>query len=205
MYDQLYAAWRREIDDPTLGGLAPDFYIKIAEYLAHIKEDKGAIDKKSVKINLLEHEARNVERMLKELLDMRYRKILKTITRLHKSPIELLSTEEAKMAESFVGFEHAYEQFAGNLMEGQQTPITVTIIQSVTSTQTNEVPKTEIKPQVHVTHKRLTLRFTKNIPAIMGADMKSYGPFAADDVASLPALNAQILVKQGLAVLIEVS
>ncbi len=92
-----------------------------------------------------------------------------------------------------------------NLMEGQQTPITVTIIQSVTPTQTNEVPKTEIKPQVHVTHKRLTLRFTKNIPAIMGADMKSYGPFAADDVASLPALNAQILVKQGLAVLIEVS
>lgn len=205
MYDQLYAAWRREIDDPTLGGLAPDFYIKIAEYLAHIKEDKGAIDKKSVKINLLEHEARNVERMLKELLDMRYRKILKTITRLHKAPIELLSTEEAKMAESFVGFEHAYEQFASNLMEGQQTPITVTVIQSVTPTLTNEVPKTEIKPQVHVTHKRLTLRFTKNIPAIMGADMKSYGPFAAEDVASLPALNAQILVKQGLAVLIEVS
>ena len=137
MYDQLYAAWRREIDDPTLGGLAPDFYIKIAEYLAHIKEDKGAIDKKSVKINLLEHEARNVERMLKELLDMRYRKILKTITRLHKAPIELLTTEEAKMCESFVGFEHAYEQFANNLMEGQQTPITVTIIQSVNPTQTD--------------------------------------------------------------------
>lgn len=205
MYDQLYAAWRREIDDPTLGGLAPDFYIKVAEYLAHIKEDKGAIDKKSVKINLLEHETRNVERMLKELLNMRYRKMLKTITRLHKAPIELLTTEEAKMSESFVGFEHAYEQFANNLMEGQQTPITVTVIQSVAPTPTIPAPKTEIKPQVHVTHKRLTLRFTKNIPAIMGADMKSYGPFAADDVASLPALNAQILVKQGLAVLIEVS
>jgi DNA replication initiation complex subunit (GINS family) len=39
----------------------------------------------------------------------------------------------------------------------------------------------------------------------MGADMKSYGPFVAEDVASLPPQNAQILVKQGLAVLVEVS
>ena len=39
----------------------------------------------------------------------------------------------------------------------------------------------------------------------MGADMKSYGPFTAEDVASLPPQNAQILVKQGLAVLVEVS
>ncbi len=205
MYDQLYAAWRREIDDPTLGGLEPNFYSKVTEYLAHIKEDKGALDKKSVKVNLLEHEARNVERMLKELLDMRYRKILKTVTKLHKAPIELLTTEEAEMCQNAAAFENAYDQFAKNLMEGQETPITVTIIQPAVTAPTIQAPKAEIKPQVHVTHKRLTLRFTKNIPAIMGADMKSYGPFAAEDVASLPALNAQILVKQGLAVLIEVS
>ena len=137
MYDQLFAAWKREIDDPTLGGLEPDFYIKITEYLAHIKEDKGAIDKKSVKVNLLEHEARNVERMLKELLDMRYRKILKTITRLHKAPIELLTTEEAKMCQNFVGFENAYEQFAKNLMEG--------------ATNTNHGNRHQLRPAAQVT------------------------------------------------------
>ena len=204
MYNELFAAWRREIDDPTLGGLPLDFYVKIAEYLAHIKEDKGSLDKKSVKVSLLEHEAGNVERMLEELLNIRYKKILKTITRLHKAPVELLATEEVKMCESFVGFANAYQQFARNLMEGQQTPITVTFIQPMVA-QATEVPRAEIKPQVYVTHKRLTLRFIKNIPAIMGADMKSYGPFTTEDVASLPALNAQILVKQGLAVLVEVS
>jgi DNA replication initiation complex subunit (GINS family) len=204
MYNELYAAWRREIDDPTLGGLPPDFYVKIAEYLSNINEDKGTLDKKSVKVSLLEHEARNVERMLGELLDLRYKKIVKTVTRLHKAPIELLATEEANMCQSFVGFANAYQQFAKNLKEGQQTPITVTIVQSAVP-QIVEASKTESKPQVHVTHKRLTLRFTKSIPAIMGADMKSYGPFAAEDVAALPALNAQILIKQGLAVLVEVS
>lgn len=208
MYDQLYAAWKREIDDPTLGGLAPDFYVKLTEYLAHIKEDKGTLDKKSVKVSLLEHEAHNVERMLRELLDMRYKKILKTITRLHRAPIELLTTEEVKIAQNAVCFENSYDQFAKNLLEGQQTPITVTITQPTDSPLQifqSQPQKQEIKPQVHVNQKRLTLRFVKNIPAIMGADMKSYGPFVAEDVASLPALNAQILVKQGLAVLVDVS
>jgi len=206
MYDQLYAAWKREIEDPTLGGLAPDFYIKLTEYLAHIKEDKGTIDKKSVKVALLEHEAYNVERMLQELLDMRYKKILKTVTRLHRAPIELLTNEEAKIAQSAVCFENSYDQFVKNILEGQQTPITVTITQQANSPlQILQTQKQEIKPQVHVIQKRLTLRFVKNIPAIMGADMKSYGPFVAEDVASLPALNAQILVKQGLAVLVDVS
>jgi len=206
MYNELYAAWRREIDDPSLGGLTTDFYEKIAEYLSSIiEEDNKPIDKKTVKTNLLEHEARNVKRMLGELLELRYKKIVKTITRLHKMPTELLADDEAKMTESFVGFANAYREFAKNLMQGQQTPITVTVVQTQTTTaQTGTESKVEFKPQVHVTHKRLTLRFTKNIPAIMGADMKSYGPFVAEDVASLPALNAQILVKQGLAVLVEV-
>jgi DNA replication factor GINS len=204
MYDELYAAWRREIDDPTLGGLPTDFYTKIAEYLGHINEDKSALDKKSVKVALLEREARNVQRMLEELLDIRYRKILKTITRLHKVPIELLAKEETEMCKSFASFANTYQHFTKNLLQGQQTPITVTVIQPQVA-QLIETPKAEIKPQVHVIHKRLTLRFTKAIPAIMGADMKSYGPFNAEDVASLPDLNAQILIKQGLAVLIEVS
>ena len=49
------------------------------------------------------------------------------------------------------------------------------------------------------------LRFLKAIPSIIGADMKTYGPFAAEDVASVPADNAKILVKQGLAVVVDVS
>ena len=206
MYQELYAAWRREIDDSTLGGLPQDFYVRIAEYQRRINEDRISLDKKSVRVGLLEKEAQNVQRMLGELLDMRYRKIVKTVTKLHKVPVELLATEEAKMCQSFIGFANAYQQFSKSLMEGQEAPITVTIFQSspTMSATIEEKNKSEIKtPAVHVTHKRLTLRFNKAIPAMMGADMKSYGPFVAEDVASLPALNAQILIKQGLAVLVD--
>jgi DNA replication initiation complex subunit (GINS family) len=194
MYNELYSAWQREIDDPTLGGLPLDFYTKISQYLKHIKEEDKVLDKKSVKTSLLEHESVNVERMLKELLGSRYRKIIKTVTKTQKLPTELLTVEEARMCETFADFTKSYHKFADELMQGQ---LTVEPIRVVVKTETYAVA-----PQPH---KRSTIRFLKNIPAIMGADMKSYGPFITEDVASLPPQNAQILVKQGLAVLVEVS
>lgn len=194
MYNELYAAWQREIDEPTLGGLPPDFYAKIAEYLRRIKEEDTVLDKKSVKMNLLEHESANVKRMLDELLEARYRKIIKTMTKTQKLPSELLTAEEAKLCETFANFTKSYHKFADDLKQGQLSvePIKVTI-------------KVEAAAPAPQPHKRSTVRFLKNIPAIMGADMKSYGPFVAEDVASLPPQNAQILVKQGLAVLVDVS
>jgi DNA replication factor GINS len=182
MYNELYAAWRREIDDASLGGLPPDFYDKIADYLRRIREENKMLDKKSVKVNLLEHEAENVKRMLEELIWARYKKLIKTITESQKLPSELLTVEEAKMCETFVSFTDAYQKFAKDLIQGQIA-----------------------KVEAEVSHKRTTLRFSKNIPSIIGADMKTYGPFVAEDVASLPVENAKILVKQGLAVLVEVS
>jgi len=194
MYNELYSAWQREIDDPTLGGLPLDFYAKISQYLKNIKEEDKVLDKKSVKTSLLEHESANVERMLKELLGTRYRKIIKTVTKTQKLPTELLTVEEARMCETFADFTKSYHKFTDDLMQGQLNvePIKVVV-------------KTETYAAAPQPHKRSTIRFLKNIPAIMGADMKSYGPFVAEDVASLPPQNAQILVKQGLAVLVEVS
>ena len=47
--------------------------------------------------------------------------------------------------------------------------------------------------------KRILVRFLKAIPAIIGPDMKAYGPFNEEDVASLPAENAEVLLKRGVA------
>ena len=194
MYNELYAAWQREIDDPTLGGIASDFYAKIAEYLRRIKEEDKVLDKKSVKMNLLFHESVNVERMLKELLGARYRKIIKTVTKNQKLPTELLRSKKPKCAKALPSLQKLINSFRKISCNGQ-------IPESVRVSRIKLISN----PKYPHTHKRSTIRFIKGIPAIMGADMKSYGPFVADDVASLPPQNAQILVKQGLAVLVDVS
>jgi len=43
------------------------------------------------------------------------------------------------------------------------------------------------------------VRFLKDMPAIVGADLKVYGPFAKDDVVELPKVNAEVIVKQEIA------
>jgi len=182
MYNEIYAAWRKETEETSLASLPPDFYKRITDYLTRVAEDSKTIDKKSLKANLLDHEAHNVGRMLKELLWARYKKLIKSITKSHKLPFDSLTVEEAKASESFVIFTDAYQKFAKALLQDQLAQV-----------------------GAEPTHKRLVLRFSKNIPSIIGMDMKTYGPFMAEDVASLPAENARILIKQGLAVLVEVS
>ena len=195
MYNELYAAWHKEIEEPSLGYLPPDFYVRIAEYLRHVKEENKVLEKKSLKTNLLDLEARNVNRMLEELLEARYKKIVKTITESQKLPTDMLTFEEVKMGESFVVFSSAYQKFAKSLLQGQTQRV-------------EAIPQESMEPikvEAPIAHKRVTLRFSKAIPTIMGVDMKTYGPFKPEDVASLPAENARILVKQGLAVVVEVS
>jgi DNA replication factor GINS len=182
VYDELYSAWRREIEESALGCLSPDFYVRIADYLRQIKEDTRMIDKKTVKANLLEHELQHVRRMLRELVWARYKKLVRVIAESQKVPSDLLAAEESKIFEGYVPFTEAYQKFARGLLQGQIVQVAVEKI-----------------------HKRVALRFIKSIPAVIGVDLKSYGPFAAEDVASLPVENAKILVKQGLAALVELS
>jgi DNA replication initiation complex subunit (GINS family) len=82
----------------------------------------------------------------------------------------------------FLSFAEAYQKFAEKLLWGQV-----------------------LKVGIKKARKRVALRFIKNIPAVIGADMKTYGPFMVEDVASVPVENAKILVKQGLAEVVEVS
>ena len=182
MYGELYAAWQREIENPALQPLPADFYARVSDYLKRIKEETRLVDKKTLKAPLLEREMRNVNRIVKELLRARYRKLVRTIGETQKIPSDLLTSEEAKICEGFLPFAAAYRGFAKSLLQGEAL------------TAKPEQPQN-----------RVAIRFLKAIPAIIGSDMKTYGPFAAEDVASVPAENAKILVKQGLAVAIEVS
>ncbi len=195
MYNELYAAWRIEVEEATLGRLTPDFYVKIADYLNRIKGEKMLPDQKSVKVSLLKHEATNVVLMLEELLSARYRKMVETISQNQTLPTDSLTDEEAKMGRNFVTFANSYQKFTRDLLQGQNNQASIQPV----------VMPPVAAAELDVNHKRVALRFTKSIPAIVGSDMKSYGPFLVEDVASLPVENAKILVKQGLAVLVEVS
>ena len=182
MYDELYAAWRFELENTQLGGLPSNFYTRVTDYLRRIKEKNRTIDKKTLTTTLLENELKRVNCMLHELIWTRYKKLFALVTESQKLPLDLLADEEAKLCTQFLSFTQTYRKFVEDLLQGQNSAAIIT-----------------------KTDKRVVLRFVKEIPAIIGADMKTYGPFMAEDVASVPIENAKILVKQGLAELVEVS
>ncbi len=184
MYDELYAAWRFELDNTELGCLPSGFYTRVAAYLRTIAKETRMIDKKTVKSKLLEHELKRVKCMLKELIWTRYTKLVSIVGESQELPSGLLADEEESLYMDFVSFAESYQKFADKLLRGQ------------VSNKVSKAPPKKIR-------KRVVLRFIKTVPAVIGTDMKKYGPFMTEDVASVPLENAKILIRQGLAEKVE--
>ena len=194
MYDELYAAWRFELENSELGGLPSDFYARAADYLRRINEENRLIDKKNVKSTLLNRELERVKCMLQELIWARYKKLVTLIGENKKLPSSLLADEEESLCAGFLSFAESYHNFTDKLLRGK-----------ISTQVSNPVPSHASKEAVKKVNKRVVLRFVKAVPAVVGVDMKTYGPFMVEDVASVPVENAKILVKQGLAEKVELS
>jgi len=180
LYSELYEVWRNELQNAELQKLPEGFYAKIAEYSRKLREESRMLDKRTVKARLLRNEAQNVKRMLRELTSARYKKLLKKASREERVPAEILTIEEQRLSNGVLPLAEAYRAFSSGLLKGQlvQTP-----------------------NQEHGKH--VALRFLSEIPAVIGTDMKPYGPFNVEDIASLPVENARVLIKQGLAEKVE--
>ena len=142
------------------------------------------MDKKTAKSRLLDRESERVKCMLQELVWARYKKL----------PSSLLADEEESLCAGFLSFAESYQKFTDKLLRGKISPQV-----------SNPVPSHASKEAVKKVNKRVVLRFVKAVPAVVGVDMKTYGPFMVEDVASVPVENAKILVKQGLAEKVELS
>ena len=181
MYDELYEAWKKEKENVEIQRLPKNFYAKIADYVKKIREERRMLDKKTTKAKLLNREFKSVKNMAEELVRLRYDKALKKSLAREIVPREVLTEEEEKkLYGEILPLSEAYQAFLKDILQGRLARI-----------------EREEKP------KKMLLRFVQEIPAIVGSDMKTYGPFEPEDIATLPSENARILIKQGVAVEVE--
>ncbi len=158
--------------------LSGDFVQRIAEYLKEIAKEHKMLDKKTMKAILLRIEQRNVKRMLNDIMKVRCNKLIRKAKEDEK--IQGLLSFEKDVYSKLVSSLETYQTFTKEILQGRYGKV-----------------KSEFKFSI--------LRILKDVPQIIGSDMKTYGPFKAEDIAILPFGNAKILVKQGLAVEVEVS
>ena len=135
------------------------------------------LDKKTTKAKLLDCEFRNAKFMVKELFALRYRKLQETGLSRDAVARDALTKEEEKLYSEVFSLAEAYHDFSRNVLRGHLSNI-----------------EKGAKPVVTV------LRFVQEIPALVGSDLKTYGPFGPEDIATLPPENARVLIKQGVAV-----
>jgi DNA replication initiation complex subunit (GINS family) len=177
MYNQLYNAWRSEKNSPLPEPLPHDFYQRAASYLKSLEDDSLSSDPHTIQGRLLIREVEIARRLLEELRETRLRKILESAKN------GILVREE-------------------DLTEEEQT-LMKNLNESLTTFEENQIQSRDLstaagQPELSV------VRFLQDIPEIVGIDLKIYGPYKKEDVGSLPAQNAQALVKQGAAKPIEV-
>ncbi len=165
---------RRHLDaesgSSSLMPLPNDFYSKLAVYTQKLKRasTSGASD---ASVRLIEAQVRIVESMAKELLGLRMSKATQQNALLQLLP------EERYVCSAQQKFQRRLQSMVRAVSQGQPS-------------------------FVELAHRResertLTVRFTRRVNELVGLDLKRYGPFEEDDVASLPAANADILISGG--------
>ncbi len=176
MYEELYEAWTRERESVEMQALSKDFYAKLADYMKKMREESRMLDKKTVRARLMEREFKNAKKLFKRLLRLRCEKSMDEAKAGRSVPKDRLAEEEERLYAGISPFAESYQALFKEVSRGRSP---------------------RVKPEKKT--KRMVVRFLQEIPAIVGSDMKTYGPFKSEDIATLPVENAKALTKQGIA------
>ncbi len=162
-----------ESQSASLLPLPSDFYSSLSSYSQKLKRSAGA-GASEVSVRLMVAQAKMIESMVRQLLKTRTRKATQQNALLQLLP------EERYVCSAEQKFQKRFE----------------TLVQAVSSGQPSFVEFAHLSES----QRSVTVRFVKHVSELVGLDMRRYGPFEADDVASIPAASADILIAGGEAV-----
>jgi len=191
-YSRLQKAWENELKNEPLQNIPDDFLLEMKTYVDQL--NKAAPDTNTLAGVLTETERKYANQMLKELIEARLNKIING--ELNGAPIDAqaMTPEEQKLNSDLRSLLANYRQgtvYAPKNAIEQQAPLK--------EPRAPTLPPSPGKKETEL----MLLRFLKPLPAIMGVDLKSYGPFQPGELATIPRQNAETLIKRGIAKKVE--
>ena len=162
-----------EEQSEKLTSIPADLYTVVATYAQLLRRTSGS-GNSEVAIRLVARQSALLESMVKRLLETRGRKAL------GQRAISQLLPEERHVVS--VGETYALKMrlFVDAVSSGQPSAVELA--------RKNEMSRSA------------TVRFLKHVNELVGPDLRRYGPFEPEDLASLPAVSAEVLVASGEAV-----
>lgn len=182
-YQILFELWKREKESRELQPLVKGFYTEASAYLRSKGEEKQMLDERSLRARLLDEELSRVQRILTDLVEVRFQKITWMVVAGKTPSADLLALEEESLVNGITSVRDQVDRILHDVLRGRPP-------------QVKEVRIVE-RPN------RMLVRFLQDIPAIVGPNARAYGPFRTEDIAALPAENAESLIKRGVAVRVE--
>jgi len=168
----------------TLTAIPADTYISLASYAQKLRTTAGS-GIEDAPGRLAKKQLWLIAVMTKRLLHLRLAKAGKEEAAMHEDDkpthsFKNLLTEERYINDVTRQLAKKEERFVRAVVDGQ--PSFFTLVQR------------------RETHRMTTVRISKHVGEIIGADLKRYGPFEVNDVARLPVGNAQVMVASKQAV-----
>ncbi len=182
--DRLRQVLESEEASETLTTLPADAYIKLANYAQKLRATIGS-GNEDMPGRLAKKQLWLIEVMTKRLLQLRLSKAAKEEAATHEADQPQRSSKNLLPEERYINdmlrqLTKKEERFVKAVADGQ--PSFFTLVQR------------------RETQRMTTVRISKRVGEIIGADLKRYGPFEVNDVARLPVGNAQVMVASKQAV-----
>lgn len=194
-YGRLREAWEKEIEKPELQKIPDEFLQEMRRYSEEL--NKTPTDPGTLTGSITKKEKRFVGQMLRELTETRLSKIVTKELRGEPIDAHAMTPEEQRLHSNVRQLLLGYRQGA-EIPEPEAPPAAQTPKPAAAPRPSAAAPREEPESEMVV------VRFLKPLPAIMGVDMRAYGPFDPEDVASIPRRNAVNLIRRGIAKLVDI-
>jgi hypothetical protein len=203
-YETLYEFLRKEKSREELQKLDEGFF---KDTLSYLREKQQAYDDNLTKNDIFSQSERdklhiqiaNIRKILRDLYDIRERKIINMAINRSRTNTQLVDTanllqQEQAMFESLHSVLLQYRSGILHRMLELREPDVLPIVLPLP----NEAPPEEIPaPLPHGIKK---IKCLDAIEQIFGEDLEPYGPFQLDEEVSLPGIVADVLINQGKAI-----
>ena len=189
-YTRLHQVWENETKREELQNIPDDFLHEMKNYVNQLNKTTANPD--TLSGNLTQTERRYANQLLRELTETRLDKIIKSEVNGLPVNAQAMTPEEQKLHSSLRQLLTSYRQGSDIPVPQKQSPPQPRV--SPPMKEPTPPPKTEEKDTELV-----LVRFLQPLPAIMGIDMKAYGPFQPEELATIPRQNAENLIKRGIA------
>ena len=143
------------------------------------------LDKKSVKAKLLDKEMKNVKRMINDLIQTRYKKLINEVSNRERIKMNDLTTEEKTIYKGFRPFTDAYTAFTDRILHMHKSKVYVEKENKLVFIVDTKANKNQIKRAIEKLHNVKVTKINTLITS-MGekkAFIKLHPEYSAQDIA----------------------